>query len=104
MSRVPIRYTATRRSGLYSLPPRLLRFATVNSGLQLSNVISGNGGNGVLLTANAQDNTVATNYIGTDLTGTADLGNSSNGILVTAGSAQNLIGGEAHRRQQSHGR
>ena len=68
--------------------------ATVNSGFQLSNVISGNGGNGVLLTANAQDNTVATNYIGTDLTGTADLGNSSNGILVTAGSAQNLIGGE----------
>ena len=67
--------------------------ATVNIGFQLSNVISGNGANGVLLTANAQNNTVATNFIGTDLSGSTGLGNSGNGILVTAGSNQNLIGG-----------
>lgn len=68
--------------------------STVNVAFQLSNVISGNGGNGVTLSA-ANDNQVAMNYIGTDVTGTLDRGNGGNGILLTAGSAHNRIGGEA---------
>jgi hypothetical protein len=68
--------------------------ATVNVGFQLSNLISGNGGNGVGLYG-ASDNEVAMNYIGTDVTGTRDLGNAGNGVLVTAGAARNRIGGQA---------
>jgi hypothetical protein len=68
--------------------------ATVNVGFQLSNVIGGNGANGVELNA-ANNNQVAMNEIGTDVTGTIDLGNSQNGILITNGSANNMIGGSA---------
>ena len=68
--------------------------ATVNVGFQLSNVIGGNGANGVELNA-ANSNQVAMNEIGTDVTGTLDLGNSQNGILITGGSKSNMIGGSA---------
>ena len=68
--------------------------ATVNSEFQLSNVISGNGDNGIGLYG-ASDNQVAMNFIGTDVTGAVDLGNGDNGILITAASRRNLIGGEA---------
>ncbi len=68
--------------------------ATVNTGFQLSNVISGNVGNGIGLYA-ANDNQFAMNYIGTDITGTEDLGNGGNGMLLMYGSADNTIGGEA---------
>jgi trimeric autotransporter adhesin len=68
--------------------------ATVNTGFQLSNVISANGGNGIeLLKANG--NQVAMNYIGAGINGTRDFGNTANGILITSGSSHNLIGGEA---------
>ena len=40
---------------------------------QLSNVISGNGGNGISL-YRADENRIAMNFIGTDVTGTLDLG------------------------------
>jgi hypothetical protein len=68
--------------------------ATVNIGFQLSNVISDNGGNGIAL-VQSNNNQIAMNYIGTDVTGTVALGNHQNGILLTAGSTSNLIGGEA---------
>jgi hypothetical protein len=68
--------------------------ATINTGFQLSNVISGNGGNGIGLDG-ANDNQIAMNYIGTNSAGTVALGNGGNGILVTNGAARNLIGGEA---------
>jgi hypothetical protein len=68
--------------------------ATINTGFQLSNVISANGGSGIALHG-ANDNQIAMNYIGTDVTGTFALGNGVDGILVTEGSARNLIGGEA---------
>ena len=55
------------------------------------NVISGNSGNGVLLTAFSADNTISGNYIGTDATGAIDLGNGQSGILVQ--SLNNTIGG-----------
>ncbi len=68
--------------------------ATVNTGFQLSNVISGNGGNGIGLYG-ASGNTIAMNDIGTDSTGTLKRGNAKNGILVTDGASANLIGGQA---------
>lgn len=68
--------------------------ATIHEEFSLSNVISGNGGNGVELYG-ANNNTVAMNYVGTDITGTLDLGNAKNGVLITASSANNMIGGEA---------
>jgi hypothetical protein len=56
------------------------------------NVISANGQQGILVSASS-NNVIANNYIGTDVTGTVDLGNAANGILLTASSAGNLIGG-----------
>ncbi|HEX6271196.1 MAG TPA: hypothetical protein VFZ43_13235, partial [Anaerolineales bacterium] len=38
-------------------------------------------------------NTIQGNYIGTDLTGTIDLGNGANGVAISQGSGGNLIGG-----------
>ena len=50
------------------------------------NVISGNGGPGVLVSSNgstpASGNLIAGNFIGTDLTGTADLGNLGSGVEI----------------------
>jgi hypothetical protein len=68
--------------------------ATVNVGFQRSNVIGGNGGNGIGLYG-ANDNQIAMNFIGTDATGTLRRGNARNGLLVTDGAARNLIGGQA---------
>jgi parallel beta-helix repeat protein len=49
-----------------------------------TNVISGNGGDGVLLTGSG--NTVLTNRIGTDITGTKALGNRANGVFIQSSS------------------
>ena len=68
--------------------------ATVNIGFQLSNVISGNGGNGIGIYG-ANGNQIAMNDIGTDASGTLKRGNAKNGILVTDGAAGNIIGGQA---------
>jgi trimeric autotransporter adhesin len=67
---------------------------TVNVAFQLSNVISGNGGNGIGIYG-ADDNTIAMNNIGTDATGTLRRGNAKNGILVTSAAVGNVIGGQA---------
>ena len=55
------------------------------------NIISGNGGDGVNLEAPTSGNAVQGNFIGTDVTGTLDLGNSFNGVRITA--QDNTIGG-----------
>ncbi|WZO97873.1 right-handed parallel beta-helix repeat-containing protein [Isosphaeraceae bacterium EP7] len=68
--------------------------ATVNSEFQLSNVIAGNGGNGIGVYG-SDANVIAMNYIGTDATGTLKRGNAKNGILLTKGAARNVIGGQA---------
>ncbi len=68
--------------------------ATINAGFQLSNVISANGRNGISVNS-ADNNQIAMNYIGTDITGTVDLGNARNGIQISCGSTGNLIGGSA---------
>jgi trimeric autotransporter adhesin len=76
------------QSGVFSFQ------ATVNTGFQLSNVISGNGGNGIGIYGSSS-NQIAMNDIGTDASGTLGRGNAKNGILVTNGATGNLIGGQA---------
>jgi hypothetical protein len=56
------------------------------------NLISGNGGDGVLIDAPAAGNTVQGNFIGTDLTGTVVLGNFASGVEISDASS-NAIGG-----------
>lgn len=66
----------------------------INTGFQLSNVISANGGNGIGVYGSS-DNVIAMNNIGTNAAGTGALGNRLNGIRLTLGARRNLIGGEA---------
>jgi hypothetical protein len=61
---------------------------------RLSNVISGNLGNGITI-AGGDGSVVAANYIGTDVTGRIPLGNGGHGIRLTAAASTNLIGGVA---------
>ena len=68
--------------------------AEVNVGFQLSNVISGNAGNGISLIGSHQ-NVIAMNQIGTDVSGTVALPNAGNGVLLTRGASGNMIGGSA---------
>ncbi|WP_152050939.1 right-handed parallel beta-helix repeat-containing protein [Tautonia marina] len=68
--------------------------STVNVGFHRSNVISGNGGNGISIIG-SHENVIAMNQIGTDVSGTVAFGNGRNGILVTHGASGNMIGGEA---------
>jgi len=57
------------------------------------NVISGNSGEGVRIDgANATNNTVVGNYIGTDVTGAADLGNSASGVFIRRAPANVVTG------------
>ncbi|MEM7479728.1 MAG: hypothetical protein AAF481_01025 [Acidobacteriota bacterium] len=59
-----------------------------------ANVISANGANGVNLRDDSTTgNSVWRNLIGTDESGTADLGNAENGVLVEIGASSNVIGG-----------
>lgn len=59
-----------------------------------ANVISGNGGDGILIDgSNATNNSVVANFIGTDPTGVLALGNTGNGIEIDDGANHNTIGG-----------
>jgi len=60
------------------------------------NVISGNFGRGIDISGNlATNNTVQGNFIGTDVSGTANLGNSGDGVTFGFGPLNNTIGGTA---------
>ena len=60
------------------------------------NIISGNTVDGVQFKgAGVQNNIVQGNYIGLDVTGTADLGNASQGVAILLGASNNTIGGTA---------
>src|SRR5579859_2741316 len=56
-----------------------------------ANVISGNGGNGVLLSG-TRGNHVQSNFIGTDFTGSSRIGNSGSGMVLD-NAGENFIGG-----------
>ena len=55
-------------------------------------VISGNGGNGITIASTANGSWVAGNRIGTDVTGTIDLGNDSDGVEIF-NAPGNTVGG-----------
>jgi titin len=58
------------------------------------NLISGNKGFGVIVVdPDSNRNVIQGNLIGTDVTGTADLGNSSVGVVIGAGASNNMVGG-----------
>jgi Family of unknown function (DUF5719) len=57
------------------------------------NVISGNADNGVYIRYSSSSNKVQGNYIGTDLTGTTDLGNGWSGVVMNVLCNANIIGG-----------
>lgn len=58
------------------------------------NVISGNDSDGIgIFLDGASGNLVLGNFIGTDVTGTADLGNNLNGVSILLGASYNTIGG-----------
>ncbi len=56
------------------------------------NISSNNGNKGIELT-NASNNTVTGNYIGTDVSGSLNMGNANIGIRISATSVNNIIGG-----------
>jgi hypothetical protein len=64
-------------------------FSTTIKGLAINRF----GGDGIHM-ADASDNTVQGNFVGTNPAGTADLGNGGNGVLVFAGN-NNTVGGTA---------
>jgi uncharacterized repeat protein (TIGR01451 family) len=56
------------------------------------NTVSGNGGSGVsILGARTTGNIVVGNYVGTDISGTVDLGNKGDGIAIECGAFNNLV-------------
>lgn len=62
----------------------------------MRNVISGNGGHGVLVRgAGTNGNVVKGNYIGTDAAGAAVLSNGFAGVSISEGAQQNVVGGTA---------
>lgn len=61
----------------------------------LTNVISGNGGNGIAFYGSS-GNTVIGNRIGTSADGSSAMANGQNGILITDGAHDNTIGGTVY--------
>ena len=58
------------------------------------NLISGNAADGIFLTsAGSFQDTIVGNYLGTDVTGTLDLGNGADGLSIGGGGHTNVIGG-----------
>lgn len=55
------------------------------------NILSGNGANGIEIRGDS--NIVVNNYIGTDRSGTTDVGNDDNGVFISGGG--NIVGGTA---------
>ena len=58
----------------------------------LGNLISGNGGNGVLITDNSRGNVLNGNFVGTTASGNAALGNRGNGVWIDHSGRNSLIG------------
>ncbi len=69
----------------------------------MGNLISGNNGDGVIITNQANANFVLGNYIGTDISGAAALGNDENGVHTNLSSNDNTIGGNLISGNQSSG-
>lgn len=83
--------------GVYISPSSWRNLIGLNRGAAVgvvANVISGNGGNGLVLDGSS-GNTVVSNRIGTNRGGSVRIGNGGAGILITGRSNGNEIGGTA---------
>ena len=58
----------------------------------VTNVISGNAGNGIVIDGSS-NNTLSDNNIGVDFSGAVGISNGGSGILITGSAANNVIGG-----------
>ncbi len=58
----------------------------------LGNLISGNGGNGVMIDAGSLDNALNGNFIGTTASGDGALGNAGNGVWIDRAPDNSLVG------------
>ena len=58
----------------------------------LGNLISGNGGNGVMIDAGSRGNVLNGNFIGTTASGDGALGNSGNGVWIDQAPGNSLVG------------
>jgi parallel beta-helix repeat protein len=58
----------------------------------LGNLISGNGGNGVMIGKGAQGNALNGNFIGTTASGDGALGNAGNGVWIDGAPGNSLVG------------
>ena len=58
----------------------------------LGNLISGNGGNGVMIDTGSPDNTLNGNFIGTTASGDGALGNAGNGVWIDRAPGNSLVG------------
>ncbi|MDR4503110.1 MAG: DUF4347 domain-containing protein [Nitrospirales bacterium] len=63
-------------------------------GIGMGNVIGASGFVGLELDGASSGHIIQGNYIGTDATGTVNLGNQENGVLFENGASSNLLGGE----------
>ena len=61
----------------------------------VGNVISGNGGSGIMLSGSSH-NTIVANRIGTNPAGTLAIGNGGDGLTLTGAASANEIGGTAY--------
>ncbi len=88
-------YIGTDESGTIDLGNTtngIVLFGATHNTIQ-NNLLSGNNDNGLLIAeASADFNVVVSNTIGTDVTGSADLGNSESGIRIRTGASSNQIG------------
>ena len=58
-----------------------------------SNIISGNGGDGISILSNSTGNIISGNYIGIDVYGSNALGNNDSGVRIEGGAHHNFVGG-----------
>ncbi|HWB51841.1 MAG TPA: FG-GAP-like repeat-containing protein [Stellaceae bacterium] len=58
----------------------------------LGNLVSGNGGNGILIDANSQNNVLSGNFVGTTADGNKPLGNALNGVWMNGADNNSLLG------------
>jgi parallel beta-helix repeat protein len=58
----------------------------------LGNLVSGNGGNGILINDNSQHNVLNGNFVGTTATGNGALGNTLDGVAINGADNNSLIG------------
>jgi hypothetical protein len=63
------------------------------STLIANNVISGNSGDGIVISGTERDTVIRSNKVGVAADGTSPLPNSRNGVLVFGGAARNTVGG-----------